>query len=256
MGRVIGYSRLVKIVVNQHTSIHVDIIHARTTILFILNYNTFQVHFHFRLQVRGGCLQTGNGWVGRNVLWCLTCNCSNYVPGLPLIRLTNNSHYYSLAHKGQGLGYSYRHLPKQLEQRVKQYYISLGILVVSTIAIICKEINIFTPLLRLLGTAQYIVHLISRHDFKFGISGGLSKETWIPTPPNLPYATTATFHWHSPNCNWITWGSIILIPLRILEWHTSTTSDFKLLICIRVTGGIIQMKTFHGFLERFFIIEG
>ena len=51
MGRVIGYTRLVKVlVVNQHTSIHVDIIHARTTILFFLNYNTFKYNFSSRFE--------------------------------------------------------------------------------------------------------------------------------------------------------------------------------------------------------------
>ena len=85
---------------------------------------------------------------------------------------------------------------------------------------------------------------------EFGIAWRIIKKNLnIPTPPTriLPN-TTATSH--SPKCNWITWGNIILIPLGVLERHTITTSDML------VTKGIIKTKAFDRFLEGFFVIEG
>ena len=81
--------------------------------------------------------------------------------------------------------------------------------------------------------------------------GSLGELSKIPTPPRLLY-TTATSR--LPKCNWIIWKSIILIPLGVLERHTTTTSH--LLTCIRVTRGIIKTKSFNSFLEGFFVIEG
>ena len=77
----------------------------------------------------------------------------------------------------------------------------------------------------------------------------------IPTPPDLLYTQTVAAS-HSPKCNWIAWDNIALrvIPLGVLERHTTTTSH--LLFCIRITGGIVKMKTSDRFLEGFFIIEG
>ena len=131
-------------------------------------------------------------------------------------------------------------------------------------AIICYEINTYILVTQAslrswdrLGPRTLLVvvlYPISRSASKFGIVWGTIKINWsIATPPSLLYTQIAAAS-HSPKWNWITWGNIAFIPLGVLQRHTSTASD--LLLCIRITRGIIKTKTFNSSLEGSFVIEG
>ena len=95
------------------------------------------------------------------------------------------------------------------------------------------------------------LHPISQSEF--GIAWRIIKRNSnIPTPPNLLYTYTSATS-HSPRCNLITWGNIVLIlldPLGVLERHATAAS--QLLRCIQIT---IKSKAFDSFLKGFVVIE-